>query len=119
MHVSLTKSLTEAEKQTLYEKLGKALSLIPGKEAFMLIADIDDGKQIYCGGMKQNDFVFIDARYFSRFEYHIKKQFVEGVFQAVQEVTGTPKERISMTVLEFSTWGGFGDLADEFYQEPK
>ena len=47
MRVSLTKKLTGEEKQERYGKLGQALALIPGKEAFMLIADIEDGNGRY------------------------------------------------------------------------
>ena len=117
MRVSLTKKLTEEEKHELYGKLGQALALIPGKEAFMLIADIEDGREIYCGGKKQDNFAFVDARYFSRFEFHIKKAFAQGVMAAIGEIAGTPKECISMTISEFSTWAGFGDLADEYYKD--
>ena len=61
MRVSTSKTLTAEQKQSLYEKLGAALAVIPGKEAFMLIADIEDGRQIYSGGGPSEDFVFIDA----------------------------------------------------------
>ena len=108
MRVSLSRKLKEEEKQELYGKLGRALAIIPGKEAFMLIADIEDGKDIYCGGKKQENFCFIDARYFSRIEYHIKKAFAQAVMAAVEEVAGTPKPCISMTITEYSTWAGFG-----------
>ena len=117
MRVSLSKELTGEQKQELYGKLGQALALIPGKEAFMLIADIEDGKDIYCGGKKQENFCFIDARYYSKIEYHIKKAFAQAAMAAVEEVAGTPKPCISMTITEYSTWAGFGDLADEYYKE--
>jgi phenylpyruvate tautomerase PptA (4-oxalocrotonate tautomerase family) len=113
MRVSLTKTLTMEQKKALYDGLGAALSLIPSKEPYMLIAEIEDGKTIFSGGRPQENFVFVDARYFSRFDYHIKKAFVQGVFKAISDVAGTPPECISMTILEMSTWGGFGDLADE------
>ena len=119
MRVSTSKTLTAEQKQSLYEKLGAALAVIPGKEAFMLIADIEDGRQIYSGGGPSEDFVFIDARYYSRIEYHVKKAFVKAVLKAVGDVVGTPKERISMTVLEMNSWGGFGDMADVFYSDPE
>lgn len=119
MRVSLTKTLTQEQKKALYDGLGAALSLIPGKKPYMLIAEIEDGKTIFCGGKPQEDFAFVDARYFSKFEYHVKKAFVQGVFKAITEVVGTPSPCISMTILEMSTWGGFGDLADEYYVDPK
>ena len=119
MKVSLSKTLSADEKQKLYERLGEALSVIPGKEAFMLIADIEDGRSLYCGGGAHDDFVFIDARYYGRVEYHIKKAFVQAAMKAVEDVAGTPKEYISMTVLEMNSWGGFGDMADVFYSDPE
>jgi len=115
MRVSLTKTLTQEQKKALYDGLGAALSLIPGKKPYMLIAEIEDGKTIFCGGRPQENFVFVDARYFGKFEYPVKKAFAQGVFKAIEDVAGTPKECISMTILEMSTWGGFGDLADESY----
>ena len=56
MRVSLSKKLTEEQKQSLYAKLGEALRIIPGKEPFMLIAEIEDGRQFYAFGEKQDNF---------------------------------------------------------------
>ena len=118
MRVSLSKKLTEEQKQSLYAKLGEALRIIPGKEPFMLIAEIEDGRQFYAFGEKQDNFAFVDARYFSRVEYHAKKEFAVAVMKAIEEVAGTKSANISMNIFELSTWAGFGDLNDEFYQEP-
>ena len=113
MHVSLTKVLTPAERQTLYDKLGEALTLVPGTQARLLIAEIDDGKQLFCGGTLQKDFVFIDARYHGKYEYSIREAFVKAVFRAVQEVVGTPEANISMNLSELTAWGGFGNYLDD------
>ena len=118
MRVSLTVTLTEAEKQSLYEKLGEALRNIPGKEPWMLMADIEDGRCIYAYGKKMENFAFVDARYFSRVEYHIKRAFALAVMEAITAVAGTEPNNISMNIFELSTWAGFGDLNDEFYKEP-
>ena len=50
MRVSLSVKLTEEQRQSLYEKLGEALRHIPGKEPFMLIAEIEDGRPFYAFG---------------------------------------------------------------------
>ena len=118
MRVSLSKKLTEEQRQSLYEKLGEALRHIPGKEPFMLMAEIEDGRQFYAFGTKQENFAFVDARYFSRVEYHAKKDFAVAVMKAIEEVAGTKSTNISMNIFELSTWGGFGDLNDEFYKDP-
>ncbi len=118
MRVSLSRKLSEEQRQSLYEKLGEALRNIPGKEPPMLMAEIEDGRQFYAFGKKQENFAFVDARYFSRAEYHAKRDFAIAVMKAIQEVAGTKKECISMNIFELSTWAGFGDLNDEFYREP-
>jgi len=118
MRVSLSARLTEEQRQSLYEKLGEALRNIPGKEPFMLIADIEDGRQLYAFGKRQENFAFVDARYFSRVEYHAKRDFAVAVMKAIGEVAGTKSENISMNIFELSAWAGFGDLNDEFYKDP-
>ena len=118
MRVSLSKKLSEEQRQSLYEKLGEALRHIPGKEPGMLMAEIEDGRQFYAFGKRQENFAFVDARYFSRAEYHAKRDFAIAVMKAIQEVAGTDKECISMNIFELSTWAGFGDLNDEFYKDP-
>ena len=118
MRVSLSAKLTEEQRQSLYEKLGEALRHIPGKEPFMLMAEIEDGRQFYAFGTKQENFAFVDARYFSRVEYHAKKDFAVAVMKAIEEVAGTKSTNISMNIFELSTWAGFGDLNDEFYKDP-
>ncbi len=113
--ISLAQKLETGPRAELARALGEALDLIPGKNGSMLIADIEDGKNIYMGGIPQDDFVFIDARYFSRFEYHIKKAFVKALFDAVHRLLGTPYEKISLNLTECTSWGGFGDFKDEYY----
>lgn len=119
MRVSLSKKLTDAEKADLAKALGEPLGLIPGKHGSMLIADIEDGKSFFVGGVPQENFAFVDIRYYSEFEFHIKKRFVEGVFQVLREKLGTTDDKISMTISEFRSWGGFGSFVDERYEDPK
>lgn len=117
MKVSCAQKLDDQTKDELAQKLGIALEQIPGKLRSFLICDIEDGKSIFMGGERQTDAVFVDARYFSRQEYHVKDRFTRAVFAAINEVLGTPNERMSMTISEFTGWGGFGDYNDEYYND--
>jgi phenylpyruvate tautomerase PptA (4-oxalocrotonate tautomerase family) len=115
--ISLAQKLTPEKQEELVKGLGEALSVIPGKDGRMLIADVEDGKTLFMGGVRQEDFAFIDARYYLKYEYHIKKAFVKAVFDAVSRVCGTPYEKMSMNLNEYTDWGGFGDFRDEYYQD--
>lgn len=117
IRISIAKKLTLEKQQELVDGLGEALGRIPGKDGRMLITDLEDGKTMFSGGVKQDDFVFIDARYYSKFEYHIKKEFTEAVFNAVHKTIGTPFEKMSLNITEYSSWGGFGSFKDEYYDD--
>ena len=102
MRVSLSAKLTEEQRQSLYEKLGEALRHIPGKEPFMLMAEIEDGRPFYAFGKKQENFAFVDARYFSKVEYHAKRDFAMAVMKAVEEVAGTKPANITMNIMRIT-----------------
>ncbi len=117
MKVSLAERLTEEKRKELVDGLGEALSNIPGKDGSMLMVDLEEGKTMFVGGMRQESFVFIDVRYYSRFEYHIKKKFTKAVFDVINRVLGIAYEKMSLNISELSSWGGFGDFKDEFYSD--
>lgn len=117
IRVSTTLKLNDEQQAALAQGLGKALESIPGKDGRGLILDVEDGKTMYVGGVKQDDFVFADVKYYSNFEYHVKKKFTVAAFNAMSRVLGTSKERMFLTITEYNTWGGFGDFKDEYYAD--
>jgi hypothetical protein len=115
MKVSISKTLTEEERIAISKELSKSLGLIPGKQPEFLISDIEDGRNMYLGGVRQENFAFIDVRYYSKFEYHIKAQFTESVFAALNKHLGFEYHQMFLTIQEFTSWGGFGNFIDEYY----
>ena len=117
IRISTTKKLNDEQQAALVSGLGKAIEVIPGKDGRGLIVDMEDGKTMYSGGVKQDNLVFADVRYYSNFEYHIKKNFTVAVFDAISKVLGTAKDKMFLTITEYNNWGGFGDFRDEYYTE--
>jgi hypothetical protein len=117
IRVSATQKLSGEKQAELVKGLGEALALIPGKDGRGLIVDLEDGKTMFVGGVKQENFVFVDVRYYSNFEYHIKKKFTQAVFAVFKKVLGTKPEQAFLTITEYNSWGGFGDFKDEFYDD--
>ncbi|MCL1834952.1 MAG: hypothetical protein FWG48_02220 [Oscillospiraceae bacterium] len=113
--VSVTKRLTQEQQEELAGVLGKAIALIPGKDGRGLIVDVEDGKSMYLGGVKQENMVFADVRYYSNFPYQVKKDFTAAAFDGMGRVLGANKDRMFLTITEFNNWGGFGDFKDEYY----
>ena len=108
IRLSLSKKLTENEQAALVNGLGEALSVI---------VDLEDGKTLFVGGVRQENMVFVDVRYYSNFSYQIKKNFTAAVFETISEVLGTSKDRAFLTITEYNSWGGFGDFRDEYYSD--
>lgn len=117
IRVSATQNLTAEKQAELVNGLGEALNTIPGKDGRGLIVDLENGKTMFVGGIPQENFVFADVRYYSKFEYHIKKKFTQAVFDVFNKVLGSRPEQAFLTITEYSNWGGFGDFKDEFYED--
>jgi hypothetical protein len=117
IRISAAKKLTAEQQKELADGLGETLALIPGKDGRGLIVDLEDGRTMFAGGAPQEDFVFADVRYYSKFEYHIKKQFTQAVFEVFRKVLGTTPDKAFLTITEYNSWGGFGDFRDEYYTD--
>ena len=115
IRLSISQKLTQEKQEDVVRELGKAISVFPGKDERGLIVDLEDGKTIYVGGVKQDNMAFIDVRYYSNFPYQVKKEFTASVFEALNRVLGTSTERMSLTITEYNSWGGFGDFIDEYF----
>ena len=117
IRLTLSQKLTQEKQEELVNGIGEALSIIPGKDARGLIVDMEDGKTLYAGGVKQDNLVFADVRYYSNFPYQIKKEFTSAVFEVMSRVLGTRKEQAFLTITEYNSWGGFGDFRDEYFSD--
>ena len=109
---SMTQKLTPEKQSELVNGLGEALNVIPGKDSRGLIVDVEDGKNMFVGGVHQENFVFADVRYYAKQEYHIKKQFTAAVFDVFHKVLGTTPDKAFLTITEYHNWGGFGNFKD-------
>ena len=117
IRLSITQELTQDKREKLLSGLGEAISKIPGKEGYMLIVDLEEGKTMYLGGVKQENMVFADVQYFSNFKYQAKKELTAAAFDAINKVLGTREDRMFLTITERNGWGGFGDFNDEYYSD--
>ena len=117
IRLSVAQKLAQETQEKLAAGLGEAIGTIPGKDGRGLILDLEDGKTMYVGGVKQENMVFVDVRYFSNFSYKIKKDFTVAVFDAIKKVLGTTDDKMSLNITEYNSWGGFGDFRDEYFSD--
>ena len=119
IRLSVTQKLTQEKQEALVKGLGEAMKKIPGKDERLLIVDVEDGRKIFFGGAKQENMVWAEVRYYSKYEYHKKKEFTVAVFDAISEVLGTSKDKMCLTITEHSNWGALGTFNDEYYSDLK
>ena len=119
MKLSVTQTLDREKREVLLKGLSEAIEKIPGKEGRALIVDLEEGKTMYIGGVLQENMAFADVQYYSNFEYHKKQALTAAVFDAISKAIGTAKNKMFLTITERNSWGGFGDLKDEFYSDPE
>lgn len=112
MKLSIAKKISPDVEQRLVEGLGRALSIIPGKDPQWTMVEVNDGLKMYFGGEKQADMVFADVRYVGRFSFQKKRSFTQAALTGIHEITGTPLDKICLTVTEFDGWGAVGDFRD-------
>ncbi|MBR4743150.1 MAG: hypothetical protein IK082_03030 [Oscillospiraceae bacterium] len=117
IRVCTTQKLTPEKRVELVTAIGEALENIPGKKGIYLISDVEDGKNMYLGSEQQENMVFADVRYHGNYEYKYRSNFTEAMFDAINKVLGTSKDRMWLNITEFNSWGGFGNLKDDNYPE--
>ena len=115
--LSVSKKIEHEIEQALIDGLGIALSKIPGKEPQWTMVEVNDGLRMYFGGARQDDMVFADVKYVGKMEYHKKKDFTQAAFKAINEILGTPIDKICLTISEFDNWGAVGDFRDQYYAD--
>ena len=117
IRLSVTQKLTPEKQVELVTAVGEALSIIPGKDGRFLITDLEDGKTMFVGSNKQEDMVFADVRYHGNYEYQYRSDFTVAMFNAINKVLGTKKDRMWLNITEFNSWGGFGDFKDDAHPD--
>lgn len=115
--LSVTKKVEPETEQILVDRLGIALSTIPGKDPQWTMVEVNDGRRIYFGGKMQEDMVFAEVKYVGNFNYTKKREFTQKACKAINEVLGTPIDKICLTISEFENWGAVGDFRDIYYSD--
>lgn len=115
--VSSARLLTEKQEQALVSGLSAAVQAHLGNPPEQVDVEINDGAKMYRFGVKQENCVYLDVRYFRNHKFQVKQALAKAMFKAAEEAIGVEEDRLSLSILEFHSWGGFGDFIDEFVTE--
>lgn len=108
--VNTTMTLSKNQKDEIKERLGKIITLIPGKTEAVLMIDISEGHSMYFSGKELKNCAFIDVRCYKSAPFERNKEFTEKVYEVMEEVTGIKPEEMYISISELPIWGTKGSL---------
>ena len=109
INICMSKKLEKQDRDELARELGKIIPIIPGKTEAGFMVDIEDGKELYNGGVHGN-FVYLELKVFYKFDYEYRNAFTAAVFEIFARRYGVEGHNMYLNITECDNWGVFGEL---------
>lgn len=100
--------MSEGQKTSLKEKLGQAISIIPGKTKDWLMIEFADNCEMYFQGEGGQPTAFVEVKVFGSFSDEAAEKLTEAVCGLYEQELQIPKGRIYVKYEEVSKWGWNG-----------
>jgi phenylpyruvate tautomerase PptA (4-oxalocrotonate tautomerase family) len=108
--VTISKSLTDPEKDRLKTNLGGLISIIPGKREAVLMIGIHDGTTMYFSGEKKPLTAFLEIKLFKEATMEPKSELAKKIFELFERDLGVARDDLFLTFSEYDSWGSRGEL---------
>lgn len=104
----INRSITDQQRAVIKDKLGKAISLIPGKDESWLMLGFEDDYPLYFKGQEFETLAFVEVKLFGKAEKAAYNKLTAAICDIYREVLGIQGEYIYVTYDEVSHWGWNG-----------
>lgn len=101
-------SLTDTQKENIKSKLGKAISLIPGKSEQWLMVEIKDNCCLYFQGNQDAPTAFVEVKIFGKASSQVYDSLTNEICNILNTELSIPKNRIYVKYEEVANWGWNG-----------
>lgn len=101
-------AMSSAQKTSLKEKLGQAISIIPGKTEDWLMIEFADNCELYFRGDKDQPTAFLEVKVFGTFSEEAAEQLTEALCNLYESELQIQKDHIYIKYEEVSKWGWNG-----------
>lgn len=101
-------SLTDAQKENIKSKLGKAISLIPGKSEQWLMVELKDNCCLYFQGNQDAPTAFVEVKIFGKASSQVYDSLTNEICNILNSELSIPKNRIYVKYEEVANWGWNG-----------
>lgn len=100
--------MTEPQKETVKEKLGRAISIIPGKTEKWLMIEFADNCDLYFQGNKKEASAFVEIKVFGSIPEDCLDELTRTVCGIYETDLQINKERVYVKYEEIGKWGWNG-----------
>lgn len=100
--------ITKEQEELIKSKLGKAISIIPGKSENWLMVGFEDEYKLYFKGEKFEKIAFVEVKIFGHANSEDFEKLTKEICNIYEEVLGIPQDKIYIKYEEVSEWGWNG-----------
>ena len=107
---NLTMKLTEEKKNTIKEKLGEIISILPGKSEDWLFVGFNDDKTLYFRGEKKEKAAVVEVQICGSASRKSKEELTGAICKLLKDELSIDGESIYVIFHEIDDWGYNGSL---------
>lgn len=104
----VTVKLTQEKEEAIKQKLGQAISILPGKSEGWLMVGFEDEYSLYFKGDKCEKAAFVDVKIFGGADSRSCDQMTGEICRIYEEELGIPASNIYIAYQPVKDWGWNG-----------
>ena len=108
IRTTVSKSLTDENKEILKTKLGQAIALIPGKTEAWLMLAFEDNIDMYFKGDCTEEYAYLEVSLFGSTSDAAYERLTAALSEIVNEELGIDRANIYIKYEETTHWGWNG-----------
>lgn len=103
----ITLPVSEAQKEIIKSRIGKAVSIINKPESFLMVG-IEDNYDLYMGGNKLEKGVYVSVSLFGKASSDAYEKMTGEICKIYEEELGIPGSTVYVAYHEVKDWGWNG-----------
>ena len=108
IRTTVSKPLTDENKENLKAKLGQAIALIPGKTEAWLMLAFEDNIDMYFKGSREEEYAYLEVSLFGTTSDAAYDRLTAALSEIVNEELGIDRANIYIKYEEADHWGWNG-----------
>ncbi len=105
INVMVSKKVTQEEQLAVKAKLGRAISVFPGKSEPYLMVNITPECNLYFGGKNDTPIAMGEIKLFGSSTREYYEKFTAEFCKIMEEELNIPQDKIYITYQEIENWG--------------